>query len=198
MKDIQHILVTNLIVLRKARGLTQIELGEQVNYSDKTISKWENGDSCPNIEAVYRLAVFYGVSIDDLLREDFLADAPRSAAPEEKAPKNYNRTVIGLLAIMVVWAVATVIFIILKLTPADGMAWFVFPPAVPVSMIVALIFNSLWGNRRRNYLILSLFVWSLLACLFLIIAFPRLWTLFLLGIPAQITILLWSQLKKKK
>ncbi len=202
MKDLQQILITNLIALRKDRGLTQIELGEQVNYSDKTISKWENGDSCPNIEAAYRLAVFYGVTVDDLLREDFLAgraSASVSEAPEEgKPPRRYNRNVIGLLAIMVVWAVATVLFAILRLTPVGVKAWIVYPWALPSSLIVALVFNSLWGNRRKNYAIISAMVWSLLTALFFTIAFPRLWTLFLLGVPAQITVVLWSQLKKKK
>jgi predicted ABC-type exoprotein transport system permease subunit len=69
---------------------------------------------------------------------------------------------------------------------------------VPASLIVALIFNSLWGNRRKNYLIISLFVWSLLASLVFTVVFPLLWPLLLLGVPAQIAIILWSQLKRKK
>jgi transcriptional regulator with XRE-family HTH domain len=199
MKDLQHILITNLMALRKERGLTQIELGEQVNYSDKTISKWENGDSCPNIEAVYRLAAFYGVSIDALLREDFSAEEPVVPTPVHEKPKpRYNRSVIGMLAIMVVWAVASLLFTIFRMTPIGVMAWTVFPWAVPASLIVALIFNSLWGNRRKNYLIISLFVWSLLASLVFTVVFPLLWPLLLLGVPAQIAIILWSQLKRKK
>ncbi len=170
-----------------------------MNYSDKTISKWEHGDSCPNIEAAYRLAAFYGVTIDDLLRDDFLINrSPVSALKKEKAPRRYNKTVIGLLAMMVVWAVATVVFVILRLTAAKWLAWRVFPYAVPVSLVVALIFNSLWGNRRKNYLLISLMIWSLLAGLFFTVVFPRLWTLLLLGIPAQIAVILWSQLNKKK
>ena len=69
--NIQDVLIQNMITVRKHRGLTQSELGKQIGYSDKTISKWEHGDSCPSIEAVYQLARFYGVSVDDLLSDTF-------------------------------------------------------------------------------------------------------------------------------
>lgn len=197
MKDIQEILITNLIALRRARGLTQIELGEQVNYSDKTISKWENGDSCPGIEALYRLSAFYGVRIDDLLREDFSPEAPLSAV-EERAEKQqrYSKLVISLLAVMAVWVIAITLFIAGSLNTASE-AWLFFIDAIPCSCIVLLIFNSLWGRRRMNYLILTVLLWTMLTAIYLHVHLYRLWVIFLLGIPVQVAIILWSQLKRK-
>ena len=119
MKDIQEILITNLIALRKSKGLTQIELGERVNYSDKTISKWENGDSCPNVEAIHRLAKFYGVRIDDLLREDFEVDAPAQVEDAGERQRRYSKLVITALAVMAVWIVATVLFIAFSFDPEN-------------------------------------------------------------------------------
>ena len=194
MKDLQEILITNLITLRKARGLTQIELGERVSYSDKTISKWENGDSCPNIEALYRLAEFYGVRIDDLLRADFRADLPiRQEAPRRR----YSKLVITMLAVVAVWCVAILLFAVLTLDEGMVGEWLCFIYAVPVSLVTVLVFNTLWGNRRMNYLIISLLLWSLLTTAFLQLLSYHLWMVFLLGIPIQIAVILWSQLKKQ-
>ena len=58
----------NLIFLRKQRKLTQIELAESIGYSDKTVSKWETGESVPNVETLVALADFYGVSLDTLTK----------------------------------------------------------------------------------------------------------------------------------
>lgn len=194
MKNLQEILINNLIALRKARGLTQIELGEYVSYSDKTISKWENGDSCPNIEALYRLAEFYGVRIDDLLRADFRVDLP---ARQESPRRRYSKLVITMLATVAVWCVALLLFTVLVLDPRVVGEWLCFIYAVPVSLVTVLVFNSLWGNRRHNYFIISLLLWSLLTTVFLQLLSYRLWMVFLLGIPIQIAVILWSQLKKQ-
>ena len=193
--NIQEILISNLISLRKSRSLTQIELGEKINYSDKTISKWENGDSCPNIEAVHKLAKFYDVSIDDLLSEDFQIDKKIVAEKQ----RNNSKLIISLLAVMTVWLIATIIFVAISLLDIAN-AWMVFIVAVPASAIVALVFNSIWGNTRFNYLIISILLWTLLTAIFLsALKYANvLWVIFLIGVPIQIAIILWSQLKRKK
>ncbi len=193
--NIQEILINNLIALRKSRSLTQIELGEKINYSDKTISKWENGDSCPNIEAIYRIAKFYEVSIDDLLSEDFQIGS-RIVAEKQR---NYSKLIISLLAVMTVWVIATIIFVAISLLEISH-AWMIFIVAIPASAIVALVFNSIWGNTRLNYLIISILLWTLLTTVFLsaLKYVEVLWVVFLIGIPIQIAIILWSQLKYQK
>jgi transcriptional regulator with XRE-family HTH domain len=193
--NIQEILISNLISLRKSRSLTQIELGEKINYSDKTISKWENGDSCPNIEAVHKLAKFYDVSIDDLLSEDFQIDKKIVAEKQ----RSYSKLIISLLAVMTVWLIATIIFVAISLLNVAN-AWMVFIIAVPESAIVALVFNSIWGNTRFNYFIISILLWTLLTTIFLsaLKYASVLWVIFLIGVPIQIAIILWSQLKRKK
>jgi transcriptional regulator with XRE-family HTH domain len=56
-----------LIALRKAQKLTQKQLSERIHYSDKVISKWERGESYPDIEALKTLALYYNVTIDSLV-----------------------------------------------------------------------------------------------------------------------------------
>ena len=102
---------------------------------------------------------------------------------------------------MLVWLVATVMFVCFASTKVFDESWMVFIYAVPASLTVLLIFNSLWGNKRLNYLIISVFTWTLLASIFLVILLASqytdlLWTIFILGIPIQVSTILWSQLKR--
>lgn len=56
-----------LIDLRKSKNLTQKDLAEKLNISNKSISKWENGDNYPTLEMIYQISKFYHVSFLDLL-----------------------------------------------------------------------------------------------------------------------------------
>lgn len=53
--------------LRRKNGITQRQLGHFIGFSDKVISKWETGRSEPELSGLAALAVFFGVSIDDLV-----------------------------------------------------------------------------------------------------------------------------------
>ena len=70
MEDLRKIIGNNLSELRKKRGLTQLELAEKFNYTDRAVSKWENGDTLPDVEILYNLCEFYGVTLDYLTHED--------------------------------------------------------------------------------------------------------------------------------
>ena len=113
--------------------------------------------------------------------------------------RNYSKLIISLLAVMTVWVIATIIFVAMSLLEI-GNAWMIFIVAIPASAIVALVFNSIWGNTRFNYLIISILLWTLLTTVFLsaLKYVEVLWVIFLIGIPIQIAIILWSQLKYKK
>ncbi len=196
-KSIQHILQENLIKLRKSRKLTQIELGEKISYSDKTISKWENGESCPNIEAIYKLAAFYHVSIDALVRPDISVEEMEEIEDEETKKKKirYSKLIITLLAVISAWAIATLVFVYISFLNVSG-AWLAFIYAIPVSFIVIIVFNSIWGRRRWNYLWITFLLWTALTTIFLQFIAYAPWMVFLIGIPVQVAILLWSGLKK--
>ena len=60
----------NLVILRKKHKLTQGGLAEKLSYSDKTISKWENGDALPDVETLCLISDFFGVGVDELLKSD--------------------------------------------------------------------------------------------------------------------------------
>lgn len=192
MEDLKHIIAHNLSELRRSASMTQIDLAERLHYSDKAVSKWERGESIPDVGVLKEIADLFGVTVDYLLTEEHTA--PREDVP---AGRQHRRAVVTLLSVALVWLIATVVFVILGMVlPGLRGEWLAFVYAVPVSAIVLLVFNSLWGRRRRNYGIVSVLVWGLLLSAFL--TYPRgmMWMIFLLGIPAQIIIWLWSRLEK--
>ena len=192
MEDLKHIIAHNLSELRRSASMTQLDLAERLHYSDKAVSKWERGESIPDVGVLKEIADLFGVTVDYLLTEEHTA--PREDVP---AGRQHRRAVVTLLSVALVWLIATVVFVILGMVlPGLRGEWLAFVYAVPVSAIVLLVFNSLWGRRRRNYGIVSVLVWGLLLSAFL--TYPRgmMWMIFLLGIPAQIIIWLWSRLGK--
>ena len=61
MEDLKVIFAQNLIALRKQMKLTQIELAEKINYSDKAVSKWERGESIPDVSVLMVIANLFNV-----------------------------------------------------------------------------------------------------------------------------------------
>ena len=113
-------------------------------------------------------------------------------------------TLIAMLSgmcIMLVWLLAVAVFAAINLAAPNGApaAWLAFVAAVPVSMIVWLIFNSIWFNPRRGFLIVSLLMWTLLGAVYVTcLAFGSSpWLLFLIGVPGQIIIAFASKLRYK-
>lgn len=193
MEDLKQIIAHNLSGLRRSASMTQIDLAERLHYSDKAVSKWERGESVPDVAVLKEIADLFGVTVDYLLTEDHTADA-RADIP---TTVHRRHIVITLLSVALVWLIATAVFVILGIV-APGLRgeWLAFVYAIPVSAIVLLVFNSLWGRRRRNYGIVSVLSWGLLLAAYLTYPHGMMWMIFLPGIPAQIIIWLWSRLKK--
>ena len=197
MEDLKPIIAKNIIRLRQNAGLTQIELAEKLNYSDKAVSKWERAESMPDITVLKVIADLFSVPLDYLVQEE-----PKLPETEPvRTDKGHNHRVITTLSILLVWFVATLTYVMIDVIVADvKIHWLVFLYAVPVSAIVWLVFNSIWFNTRRNYFIISVLTWSTLisAVLTLLMCSIQAWQLLLLGIPGQIIIFIWSRLDYRK
>lgn len=201
MEDIKPIVAKNIAALRTASGMTQIQLAEKLNYSDKAVSKWERGESLPDVAVLTQIADLFGVPLDYLVRSEHEVKPSGEKLCEGKPPfrrKLRNQGMITLMSIAVVWLVAALIFIIVHMTPVSGpVEWLIFVYAVPATGIVWLVFNSVWFNRRRNFLIISLLMWSGLLTTYLTLLFlgVNVWMVFLLGVPGQIIVFMWSRLR---
>ncbi|MGN1212449.1 MAG: helix-turn-helix domain-containing protein [Christensenellales bacterium] len=193
MENLESIIAQNLVLLRKKSGLKQTDVASRLKYSDKTISKWETGEVVPSVANLYALCNLYGVTLDQIVK-------PLNNDAEVSLQKDYgkrNKLVISLLAITLVWILATVIYVYESILFSNN-AWMLFVWSVPISCILALIFNSLWGKTKLNYLIISILVWTLIASFYLQFIQYNIFPLFFVGIPAQISIILWSGIKRKK
>ncbi len=198
MNDLKHIIAKNITELRRDRGLTQAGLAEALHYSDKAVSKWERGESVPDIVVLKKIADMFEVTVDYLLTEEH----PKEAEPKKQLVRRFqNRSFITGISIMLVWLVATIAFVLIQLAaPGLHHHWLAFMWAVPVSGIVWLVFNSVWFNVRRNFLIISLLMWAILIAIYItcLMLIGNFWPLFLLGIPAQVIIGMWSRIRPQK
>ena len=65
-----------IAALRKEKGLTQEKLGEKLGVTNKTVSRWENGNYMPDVEMLSLLSEEFGVSINELISGERLASVP--------------------------------------------------------------------------------------------------------------------------
>ena len=185
MNDLRMIIARNVQDLRCNAKMTQMQLADILNYSDKAISKWERGEAIPDVTVLKQIADYFGVTVDYLLTENPEGALPKSESVARQRAR--NRLVITILAIACVWFVSTAIFSVLVISECKFPAWMTYVYAVPVSAVVAVVFNSIWGRRRLNFPIVSLLIWGVLVSVYLTpgIFEKDLWVLFILGIPLQ-------------
>lgn len=198
MEDIKSVVAKNITELRQLNNMTQLELAEKLNYSDKTISKWERAESSPDIAVLVEISDIFGVTLDYLVKPNHNEDDAKC----EKGIKNkYNRKVIAYISESVSWIVAIFAFIITTLIIKDtAFQWLYFVYALPTALIVKLVFNSIWFNPRHNYVIISVLMWSLLAAVHITFLYFKINVslIYLLGIAGQAVIVLWSFINKQK
>lgn len=194
MEELKKTIAANIVELRRCNHMTQAELADKLCYSDKAISKWERGESIPDIFILKQVADMFSVTVDYLLTEH---SGEKIVPSEEARHKNKNHLLISCMSAGLVWLIATAIFVILKVSPYNSeMLWLTFIYAVPICLIVILVFNSIWGKTAFNYLIISLLMWSILLSICLSMIKFNVWLILTIGVPGQIIILLWSGLSK--
>ncbi len=198
MNDTKAIVAKNITELRILNNLTQMELAEKLNYSDKTISKWERGESSPDISVLVELADLFGVSLDYLVRTENIDEAVRE---NKKQATGYNRRVITYIAESATCCIALFAFIITSLiTSKATFQWLYFIYTPPIVLIIKLVFNSVWFHSRHNYVIISALIWSILATIHITFLYfgKNVALIYLLGIVGQIIVVLCSFIKKPK
>jgi transcriptional regulator with XRE-family HTH domain len=199
VKDIKPIIAKNITILRQNAKMTQSELAEKLNYSDKAISKWERGESIPDITVLKALADLFGVPLDYLVQEN----QQEPAVPEsETVPvKRRNHKVITVLSILLVWLLATAAYVVIDMIyNKNQIHLLVFVYAVPVSVLVWLVLNSVWFGGKHNCAIVAVLMWTILISVVLALMLYGLWIWqpLLLGIPGQIIIAFWSKLQYRE
>lgn len=182
----------NLSHYRKSLGLTQTELAERLNYSDKSISKWERGDGLPDLSVTAQLAEIFGLTVNDLL-----ADKPR-----KRLMTTHNKIIITLLSIGIAWLIATVLFFLFELILPNAYNWWLlYIYAVPTSAIVGIVFSCAWWKKIHIFASISTLIWSIALCIMLTVsAFvnePKIYLIFIVAAVLQALTILWFLIKKQ-
>lgn len=192
MDDLKKVAAENITRLRTSLNLTQAQLGEKLNYSDKSISKWERGESVPDVFVLKEIADLAGVTVDYIITPHTEDEEVRS---DKKPGRRYSRRFITLTVLAGIWALAALVFVVLWIVGI--VYWLTFIYAIPVSLITLLVLNSVWGDRSWNLYIISGLVWGIICSIYLSALHMNWWQLFLLGIPAQIIIIFAFSIKSK-
>lgn len=198
----------NIASYRKRAGLTQAGLAERLNYSDKAISKWERGESVPDVITLVQLAEQFSVTVNDLLVDPDALPEETGAVQQameqvvEKALKRKaDKGIILKLSSILVWFVALFAYVLLScFDVTEPWSWIFFVYAIPANAIVLLSLRSAWHDFRWNQILISIIMWgSILSVYVSLLVFMNwnIWRLFLLGIPGQAAVLLWCRLFRK-
>ena len=186
----------NISRFRRQCGLTQAELAQRLNYTDKAVSKWERGESVPDVVTLVQLAEVFGITLDTLVSGDAQVPAVEVTAAQtsqEKKKPAANRTVIFTLSSLLVWFVALTVYVVLS-SVNIGKSWVAFVYAVPVNAIVLLSVRSAFRRFRWNHALVSMIMWGVLASIYvtlLVFVHANVWRLVLIGLLGQVAVSLW-------
>ena len=194
-KSLEQIVADNLVYYRKAAGLTQLEVAEKFNYSDKSISKWERAEGLPDIMVLKALADFYDIRVDDFFKEE---------KAKIKMTRKSRRWFIFGLSETLVWLVFGVFFSVFSIALPNVFAWWLlFVYAAAASAILAVVWAGIYHKRLYQLISTSCIIWFTIASIYLTALMvtlpnpnPNLWLLFLIGAPLEILAVLWYFLRK--
>lgn len=194
---------TNISNLRKRQRLTQAGLAEKLNYSDKAVSKWERGESAPDILTLVSIAEVLGVTMDDLISDpNALPEQTGSVQQamehvvEKTLKRKADKRIIVQLSSILVWFVALLVYVVMASIGVEN-SWLAFFWAIPADAIVVLSLRSAWRDFRSNKILISILMWGSLLSIYmmpLVLLHVNVWRIFLLGIPGQVAIWLWFRM----
>lgn len=196
MDELKETIAKNLVELRTRASLTQLQLAEMLNYSDKAVSKWERGEAIPDVRVLIKLSKIYNITVDDIISPHVSA---MRVNPKLNAGK--KRLLITLLSVGLVWFIATVLFMIFFFIPVTAeYAWLAFIFAPFACGILLTVFSAKWGNWITNILACSLIIWGFAAICHVFVwaftSFDKMYVLYIAAGVFEILVILWFILKK--
>lgn len=195
-ESFKKIVAKQLVKYRKQNNLTQAELANKINYSDKAVSKWERGEALPDLYILNEIAKLYNISLQDIVSEE--SKTTTSPVMESKLTNRF-KFFISLSSCILVLFIATFIYAVLFALKVDtSKAYLVFLYAIPVTCIVGLVFNWIWGNVLNNFWFASGISWGLIIAIYYTLNIKELWLLFVATAVFQVLIIVWFlQIKTK-
>lgn len=140
--EIKHNFAVNIAKLRKSKNLNQIQLGDELHYSSKAISKWENEETIPDIDTLSEIAEYFDITVDDLISNGNVV---------KESHKKRNVFFITLSSALLPYFIATIIYVIFHV---QGIAfdYSVFPCGAIASGITLIVLTRIWYRKLFVYL----------------------------------------------
>lgn len=190
MEELRAVFAANLIRLRTQAGMTQAELAAIIHYSDKSVSKWERAEGLPDVYILKQLAGIFGVSTDDLLSEGVTWTAPE----DEPEKADFNRRAVTWVAFFGIWTLSVFLFVLFWML-MKKVFWIILLAAVPVSLILLLVFSCVWNRKRFSKWIVCGIVLAFFALAAFFLRDYHPWRLVFVLIPSEILVLLGYRIR---
>ncbi|MBQ2756565.1 MAG: helix-turn-helix transcriptional regulator [Oscillospiraceae bacterium] len=198
MEDMKLIFASNLINLRTKANMTQLDLAEKINYSDKSVSKWERGEAVPDVSVIKTMADIFGVTVDYMITSHDSwksQDEQREEANKRHRERHFSAGMVTLVAILGIWTLALLLFVIFWML--DYTIYIIFLTAIPATLITLLVLNCVWNDDKRyNVWIVMALVLSLFLIAFLVFFRYSPWKLLLVLVPAELIVYFSFKIKK--
>ena len=164
-EQVKKYFAQKLADLRKSKGMTQLQLAESLNYSDKAVSKWERGESIPDPYTLLKISKLFSVPVDALIDKDFKYGEATETG--EAAVSDFpKRVFIPIISALGAYFVASLIFFVMKNIPfLHPYAPFVFMFATVAAFIVLTVFSAIWWRGVHQCVCVSGIIWSVGLCI---------------------------------
>ena len=193
LNELKLVTASNIIKLRTQKGMTQAELGALLNYSDKTISKWERGEAIPDAYVLTQLSALFGVSVDFILSSHDKWEKPKEHEVEE-----VRYSVEHIIAIVVIGVFTAFLIAFVTLWLMDVVEWRLFLFALSAAILAYMIMICIFKRTRQLQYVIALFVASLFVIVYFFLPTANPWQLFLILIPAETIVFLACNVKKRR
>lgn len=182
-QEFKNIVAKRIAYYRKLEGITQGQLAQLLNYSDKSVSKWERGEGLPDAYVLSLIAEHFGITLNDLTSEK---------EPKISGKFIKKREFVPYLSIGLVWLVAALAFFILVMLPFNiEREWLAFVYAVPVSFIVSTVFACLWYGLVARAVSVSGIIWGGFIAILLTFPIAKITYLLIACAIFQALVILW-------
>ena len=189
LSELKRIVAQNIYYLRTANQMTQSELGEKLNYSDKAISKWERAEGLPDAFVLKQISEIYGVTVDYLMSEHTEQDRHTDTKPIRNIKK--------LIASVVLWGIiaVSILLIVVLYLATKNIYWQILIYAIPITSIVQIVLSCVWWRGRGSFIFSSILLWGILGVVYVALLEYNFWQIFLIGIPVEIVLFLCYKIK---
>lgn len=194
LAELKLVSASNIIRLRTEAGMTQAELGGKLNYSDKTISKWERGEAIPDAYVLTQMAEMFNVTVDYLLTShDGWSD--RKKKPSEGDEPKYSANMIIAIVIVSIMTFALTIFVGAWIW--GYIEWRIFLFGGIVSILAYMILDCVFKKAKHLAVSLSAFILSVFTGIYFIFPDMHLWQIYILAVPAIIIVYMGCNIRRK-